>query len=95
MATSIDNEIARYQEWYKSRYGRTIDRYTARAHLKKMTGNTQPSRSPKGSMQTHVSQNGGMMPNVMWNSSSIPRAMAAVSRGKTATPYLDFRKSEA
>jgi hypothetical protein len=46
MANINDALIKKYQEWYKDNNGRSIDKYTARAHLKKMSS---PSRTTGGS----------------------------------------------
>lgn len=79
MAVINDALIKRYQEWYKERTGRTLPKYTARAHLKERLMGGKPRSSGGAAVMKTISpseayfRQKGMLPgNVMWSGSTIP-----------------------
>jgi hypothetical protein len=104
MAVINDALIKRYQQWYKENNGRTLDKYTARAHLKRLMGGKSTGASSGGSGGVFPSGS-GLQPAmynqpVMWSRSeptSAPsRTRSASSGGQSVSGgFLDSMKAEA
>lgn len=100
MALINDTLIAKYQRWYKERHGRTLGKYTARAHLNRMMGvGGQAKTGGSGSVgraSFGLQPGGGYGHGVVWSTGTLaPEPVARRGSGQGGSPYLDYIKSEA
>ena len=104
MALINDELIKRYQRWFKENNGTTLDKYTARAHLKQMMGQGGKPSSTSGGMRTMAggqayerNAQGGYGPPAMISSGSMlpPSVRSVAMGGAKSNPFFRGLENEA